>query len=156
MTDDDSEMDLLYEKALEAELGDCRHTTDKVRHTVYSGDLAFALQLHCVKPDTPPKGRCDMGTIPYYRFHIIGLNHDMAMYILTNMKDVFPLDICSINMSSGSYGSRRNGAMKELEALGIGHMGQWLTCCKDGTYTISIRHLLYKQCSSICKVLFAW
>lgn len=157
------DIDKLYEQALAAEIGDSRQGTDKVRTAIYDGELGFALQVHCIKPDTPPIPSTNIYTksqpdeyVSYYKFTMTGLNHDMAMFILTNLKDVFPVTVCTDNMSSRSYGSRRNAARKELEALGIAHMGQWITCCKDGTYTITIRHLQYKDCGNICKVLFSW
>ena len=163
MTDELDDIDKLYEQALETELGDSRQGTDKVRTAIYDGELGFSLQIHCIKPDTPPipttniymKSQLDED-ISYYKFTLTGLNHDMAMFILTNLKDVFPISICTDSISDRSFGSRRNGARKELEALGISHMGQWLTCCKDNTYNICIRHLTYLSCSRICKVLFAW
>lgn len=158
--DDADDIDKLYEQALDRELGDSRKNTNKVRTAIYQGELAFALQVHCIKPDVPPSTyRIDPANgenTSYYKFQMIGLNHDMAMYVLTHLKDVFPISTCQNSMISTSYGSRRNSARKELESLGISHMGQWITCCKDGTYTICIRHLSYSSCSKVCKALFEW
>lgn len=148
------DIERLYEQALEAEIGDSRKETNRVRTAIYNGGIAFALQVHCIKPDTPPIASHN-GEL-YYKCCITRLNHDMAMFILTNLKDVFPSNICAQNLSNKAFGSRRNAVSKELRALGISHMGQWITCCKDSTFNITIRHLRYQECMKLCKVLFAW
>lgn len=146
MADD---IEKLYEQALDHEIGDTRKITNRVRASVYEGEIAFALQMHCVKRDFPPPGKNDDSY--YYRFTMTGLNHDMTMYILTNLRDAFPP-----GENITSTGSRRNAVRRELAALGIAHMGRWVTCCKDGTFTISMRHLTHEECVKLCKILFSY
>lgn len=151
--DDFDDINTLYEQALDATLGVERYETNRVRDTIYSGEIGFALQMHCIKPDVPPThAHPDDTYMHYYKFTLIGLDHDTTMLILTSLRDVFPAP----DTSSTLCASKRNDARKELEALGIPHMGQWLTCCRDKTYKICIRHLTYSVCSKICKVLFTW
>jgi hypothetical protein len=146
----EEEINKLYNDAIRSEVGD----TVRVRSTVYEGEIALTLMIQCVKIDIPPVG--GDSSIGWYRIQIVGLEHDMLMYILTSMKDVFTLDECQKNLPAQSYGSSRSKIQKELNALGISHMGKWVTCRKNKTYTLSIRHLRYRQCQIICKILFSW
>lgn len=139
-----SEIEDLYELALRDELGEIREGTDRVRDAVFHGEIAFALNVHCIIPDSPDKD----GNIQY-RLLIRDLNHDMTMYILTSLRDV-------ITCEDEHTSIKRNGLGKELNALGIGHMSRWITKCKNGTYTLSIRNLSYHNCRIIAKILFEW
>lgn len=165
----DRQIEDLYARALCQQLGidiggnSSQHeaSTSRVRETPYKGDLAFALSVHCITPDVPPPGtqnfkhtnscveRC-------YQIKIIGLDHDTAMLLLTSMKDAFPLDVCMKVMSPHSFGTKRGKSSKELTALGIPHMGKWITANRNGTYTIHIRHIVSKQMRRISKILFEW
>lgn len=140
----------LYQQMLEEEIGNYRGDTNRIRTAIYTGEYAFYLQHRCVKSDIPPYVHNDV-YIPYFKIEIPSLSHDMCMYILTSLKDVFTIE------SIHTYGTSKHSRIyKELQAIGIAHMSRWITCHKDDTYTISIRHLVYKDCSTICRILFSW
>lgn len=135
----------LYQQALESEIGEHRKDTDRIRTAVFEGEYAFYLQHKCVQTDTPSGRRIDADR-PHFKIVIPSLSHDMCMRIITSMKDVYiPGGTC-----------RRNRLYREMQALGLSHMGNWVTCHANGTYTISIRHLSYKDCSILCRMLFSW
>ncbi len=132
-------MEARYRASLRGALGDLVQTPISIYSTVYEGEQAFQLQAQCV--------RCDGH--PFYRLDIPCLDHDTLLLILTSIRVIAGIaDLGSKN--------KRIRIGKELEALGIGFMGSWITGHKDGSYTLSIRHIPWPTCREICKVLFSW
>lgn len=142
------EMETLYQEALKKELGELLEPPKILRRAIYEGEIAFALQVHCIKPDSSP---CSIHSdhSRYYKFVLTGLSHDMMVLILMNLKDIFP-------PTSMNSDTRRSSIRKELESCGIGYMCNWITCCRNHTYTITIRHMNHDQCTQLSKVLFSW
>lgn len=148
----DDDIENAYREALNMEIG--KIITNNPINTIYKDEQAFALQVHCVHQDYPPPG--NVTNDKFYKIVIESLNHSTLMLILTSLRDILTLEYCTKNMHALSYGIKRNGLHKELQALSISYMGKWISCSKNNTYSLSIRYIPYKLCTKICRVLFSW
>lgn len=143
----------MYARALCEQLGNTQDTS-RIRETPYKGDLAFALLVHCITPDVPPPSTRSIDK--HYQLKITRLDHDTAMLLLTGMKDFLTMETCKKEMYPISFGGKKTKCGKELMALGIPYMGQWITCGRDGFYTIHIRYIRAGLAKKIAKMLFEW
>lgn len=148
----------LYMNALALELGtmNTELKTDKIRSTIYSGELAFSLHVKCIQLDIPPIGYIPDRFLKYYKFHMIDLEHDMLMLILVQLRDVLNMDECIKYMHPSNYGSKKSRISGELSSMNLSHMGKWIICSKNGKYSITISSIPYILSSRISKVLFSW
>jgi hypothetical protein len=148
----DNEIENAYREALKMEIGNLN--TNSIRSSIYRDEQAFALQVHCIRQDYPPPNT--VSNERYYKIEIKGLSHGTLMLILTSLRDILTLEYCAQHMHILSYGTKKSIISKELSALGVSHMGKWITHSKDNTYTLTIRYITYKICSTISKILFQW
>lgn len=140
----ENDIDQLYSYMLKRELEDIVSVTDKAPQSVYTGEQAFALMVHCVQSDYS-----DSVSKRLYKIKIEGLNKDTLIRIINSLCDVFPEGSIPVR-------PKRCTLKKELSSMGMAHMTGCITSKRDRTYTLEIRHLSYTQCSRACKVLFCW
>lgn len=151
-------IDDYYAEALSREIGEHIEITNKIPNSVYKGELGYAMMTSCVTRDTPPSSFLHEYVIEddenkynfFYKIKITQIEHDLLMLILTSINSIMPIT----EFSKVPIGPKRSRIQKELTAMGIGHMGKWITCNKDKTYTLEIRYLTYKQSSMISKSIF--
>ena len=154
----DLDMEDLYQQEIARQMSDAVAATNHVPMSMYEGEHAFRLMLHCVK----------MGPIGY-RFKMVNLNHDTLMQVLSHVRDILP--------RPKSFTPRRSRIREELETIGLGYLSRYIishrkNVSKEGdqgmyggvtdsdgsqsSYTLDIYPITYEQATFICRSLFAW
>lgn len=141
-----NDIESLYSNAIQQELTTITSTKTIIPTSIYEGEHAFRMFIHCIKSDIGPSG--DKSGKIYYRLKIVNLDHDTLMVILTSLKDIFP--------SENKVSSKRSRLSKELNALSLGHLSKWITNLKNGFYTLDIRHIPYNKITTLVRILFGW
>lgn len=151
-------IDDYYAEALSREIGEHIQITNKIPDSIYNGELGYAMMTSCVTRDTPPSSLLHEYVIEdddnkynfFYKIKITQIEHDLLMLILTSINSIIPIN----EFNKVPIGPKKTRIQKELTAMGIGHMGKWITSNKDKTYTLEIRYLTYKQSSLLSKLIF--
>lgn len=132
-------MEDLYEQEIAHLLSHLTEATNNAPSSMYTGEHALRLMLHCVSADGDG-----------YRLRMKNLHHDTLMVVISFIRDAFPIP--------DSYVEKKGPIGKELSAIGLPHMSQYVTCHKTDpiTYTLDIKSMSMDQCTFIIRALFAW
>lgn len=132
-------MEEYYQDEMNRILSSITEVTNDTPDNVYDGEHSLRLMIHCIKLD---------GMM--YRLHMKHLLHDNLMVVISHIRDIFPIP--------DTYHRKRGPIGKELTAIGIPHMAQYVRRHKTDpiTYTLDIRQMTYKQCTFVIRSLFSW